>query len=42
MGLLWSSLKRRELANLAGDHLTDVADAAKQGIYRIKNHPEIP
>jgi transposase len=24
--LLWSSLKKRELANLAGDHLADVAD----------------
>ncbi|MET9935208.1 MULTISPECIES: transposase [unclassified Streptomyces] len=26
--LLWSSLKKRELANFAGDHLADVADAA--------------
>ncbi|MFD5430165.1 transposase [Streptomyces sp. NPDC127084] len=25
--LLWSSLKKRELANLAGDHLADIADA---------------
>ncbi|WP_432758528.1 transposase [Streptomyces virginiae] len=27
--LLWSSLKKRELANLAGDHLADVADATE-------------
>ncbi|MEU3885734.1 transposase [Streptomyces sp. NPDC029041] len=27
--LLWSSLKKRELANLAGDHLVDVADATE-------------
>lgn len=26
--LLWSATKTRELANLAGDHLADVADAA--------------
>jgi hypothetical protein len=26
--LLWSAIKTRELANLAGDHLADVADAA--------------
>ncbi|MFD9934090.1 transposase [Streptomyces massasporeus] len=32
--LLWSSLKKRELANLAGDHLADVADATEQGIHR--------
>ncbi|MFF3554211.1 transposase [Streptomyces tsukubensis] len=31
--LLWSSLKKRELANLAGDHLADVADATEQGIH---------
>ncbi|MEU6472460.1 transposase [Streptomyces massasporeus] len=30
--LLWSSLKKRELANLAGDHLADVA--TEQGIHR--------
>ncbi|MER6434444.1 hypothetical protein ABT272_43540 [Streptomyces sp900105245] len=33
--LLWSSLKKRELANLAGDDLADVADATEQGIHRI-------
>ncbi|WP_369181847.1 hypothetical protein [Streptomyces mutabilis] len=32
---LWSSLKQRELANLAGDHLADVADATEQGGHRI-------
>ncbi|MFD5426763.1 transposase [Streptomyces sp. NPDC127084] len=36
--LLWSLLKKRELANLAGDHLADVAE---QGIHRI-NNPELP
>jgi transposase len=33
--MLWSSIKTRELANLAGDHLADVADAAEDGINRI-------
>ncbi|MER7194864.1 transposase [Streptomyces flaveolus] len=37
--LLWSSLKKRELANLAGDHLADVADATEQGIHRINTNP---
>ncbi|GHJ97886.1 putative transposase [Streptomyces sp. NE5-10] len=37
--LLWSSLKKRELANLAGDHLADVADAAEQSIRRINTNP---
>ncbi|UXY17382.1 transposase [Streptomyces cynarae] len=36
--LLWSSLKKRELANLAGDHLADVADATEQGIRRINQN----
>jgi transposase len=27
--LLWSSLEKRELANLAGNHLADVADATE-------------
>ncbi|MFG2640136.1 hypothetical protein ACGFYP_04040 [Streptomyces sp. NPDC048370] len=35
MELLRSSLKKRELANLAGNHLADVADATEQGIHRI-------
>ena len=35
--LLWSSLKKRELANLAGDHL---ADATEHGIHRINNNPQ--
>ncbi|MFJ3337949.1 hypothetical protein ACIPM1_25195, partial [Streptomyces sp. NPDC086766] len=40
--LLWSSLKKRELANLAGDHLADVADATEQGIHRINANPRLP
>ncbi|WP_432089487.1 hypothetical protein [Streptomyces sp. bgisy095] len=39
MELLWSSLKKRELANLAGDHL---ADATEQGIRRINTNPQLP
>ncbi|MFI8192539.1 transposase [Streptomyces sp. NPDC085946] len=37
--LLWSALKKRELANLAGDHLADVAE---QGIHRIDHNPRLP
>ncbi|WP_235034748.1 transposase [Streptomyces sp. SLBN-115] len=37
--LLWSSLKKRELANLASDHIADVADATEQGIHRINHNP---
>ncbi|MFF9850481.1 transposase [Streptomyces litmocidini] len=37
--LLWSSLKKRELAHLAGDHLADVAE---QGIRRINDNPRLP
>ncbi|MCF2434362.1 hypothetical protein LV779_03060 [Streptomyces thinghirensis] len=33
--LLWSAIKARELAHLAGDHLADVADAAERGIHRV-------
>lgn len=33
--LLWSAIKTRELANLAGNHLADVADAAERGIRRV-------
>ncbi|MYQ46158.1 transposase, partial [Streptomyces sp. SID4985] len=40
--LLWSSLKKRELANLAGDHLADVADATEKGIHRINHNPQLP
>ncbi|MFD3330606.1 IS630 family transposase [Streptomyces sp. NPDC058701] len=40
--LLWSSLKRRELVNLAGDHLADVADATEQGIHRINQNRQLP
>ncbi|GGP32678.1 hypothetical protein GCM10018980_74360 [Streptomyces capoamus] len=40
--LLWSSLKKRELANLAGDHLADVTDATGQGIHRINANPRLP
>ncbi|MFJ5933537.1 transposase [Streptomyces sp. NPDC093071] len=39
---LWSSLKKRELANLAGDHLADVAGVAEQGIHRINHNPQPP
>ncbi|MFE5550219.1 transposase, partial [Streptomyces sp. NPDC056534] len=35
---LWSSLKKHELANLAGDHLADIADATEQGIRRINDN----
>ncbi|MFJ8542375.1 transposase [Streptomyces sp. NPDC093586] len=42
VGLLWSSLKKRELANLAGGHLADVADATEQGIHRINTNPRLP
>ncbi|WP_450279179.1 transposase [Streptomyces hydrogenans] len=37
--LLWSSLKKREFANLAGNHLADVAE---QGIRRINTNPRLP
>ncbi|MGG7569372.1 transposase [Streptomyces sirii] len=40
--LLWSALKARELANLAGDHLADVADAAERGIHRISQNDQLP
>ncbi|MFJ6650527.1 transposase [Streptomyces sp. NPDC091290] len=48
--LLWSSLKKRELANfaddhlagLANDHLANVADATEQGIHRINAIPRLP
>ncbi|MFE9500711.1 hypothetical protein [Streptomyces collinus] len=42
MELLWSSLKKRELANLAGDHIADVAEATEQGIHRINANPRLP
>ncbi|MBM9624508.1 IS630 family transposase [Streptomyces zhihengii] len=37
--LQWSSLKKRELANLAGDHL---ADATEHGIHRMNRNPQLP
>ncbi|MEU9337140.1 transposase [Streptomyces sp. NPDC048290] len=40
--LLWSSLKKRELANPADNHLADVADATEQGIHRINTTPQLP
>ncbi|MFG2639149.1 transposase [Streptomyces sp. NPDC048362] len=40
--LLWSSLKKRERANHAGDHLADDADATEQGIHRINTNPRLP
>ncbi|NYE47997.1 hypothetical protein HDA32_003117 [Spinactinospora alkalitolerans] len=33
--MLWSAIKARELANVAGEHLADVADAAEAGINRV-------
>ncbi|MEU0664305.1 hypothetical protein [Streptomyces lavendulocolor] len=30
------------LANLAGNHLADVADATEQGIHRINHNPQLP
>ncbi|MEU6394791.1 transposase [Streptomyces sp. NPDC046939] len=45
--LLWSAIKTRELANLAGDHLAgdhlaDVADAAERGIHRVCSDEQLP
>ncbi|MEW2426264.1 transposase [Streptomyces nigra] len=40
--LLWSSLKKCELANLVGAHFADVADATEQGIHRINHNPQLP
>ncbi|MET9862652.1 transposase [Streptomyces smyrnaeus] len=40
--LLWPALKKRELANLAGDHLADVADATERGIHRISRNNQLP
>ncbi|MEU9124941.1 transposase [Streptomyces sp. NPDC048506] len=40
--LLWSAIKTRELANLAGDHLADVADATERGIHRISQNDQLP
>jgi hypothetical protein len=40
--LLWSSLKKRGLANLADDHLADVADATEQRIHRINQNDQPP
>ncbi|MFF9340450.1 MULTISPECIES: hypothetical protein [unclassified Streptomyces] len=42
MELLWSPLKERELTNLAGDHLADVAYATEQGICRINQNQQPP
>jgi transposase len=38
---LWSSLKGVELANLAGDTLDDVIEAAERGIQRIRSTPHL-
>lgn len=40
--MLWSSIKTRELANVAGDHLADVADAAERGINRVCEDDRLP
>ncbi|GGT02288.1 hypothetical protein [Streptomyces chromofuscus] len=42
MELLWSTIKARELANLAGDHLADVADVTERGIHRISRNDQLP
>ncbi len=40
--MLWPAIKTRELANVAGDHLVDVADAAERGINRICEDDRLP
>ncbi len=40
--LLWSAIKTRELANLTGDHLADVADTAERGIHRVSSDEQLP
>ncbi|WP_405536595.1 transposase [Streptomyces antimycoticus] len=40
--LLWSATKTRELANLAGDHLADVADTAERAIHRVSSDEQLP
>ncbi|MGK3109288.1 transposase [Streptomyces sp. WAC05858] len=40
--LLWSAIKTRELANLAGDHLADVADTAERAIHRVSSDEQLP
>ncbi len=39
---LWSAIKLRESANLAGDRLADVADAAERGIRRVCSSEQLP
>lgn len=40
--LLWSSMKKHELANLAGHHLSEVAQAAETAIHRITTQEHLP
>ncbi|WP_250852729.1 transposase [Streptomyces rhizosphaericus] len=40
--LLWSAIKTRELTNLTGDHLADVADATERGIHRVCSDKHLP
>ncbi|MCQ8829051.1 transposase [Streptomyces malaysiensis] len=40
--LLWSAIKTRELANLAGDRLADVADTVERGIRRVSSDEQLP
>lgn len=40
--MLWSAIKTRELANVAGSHLADVADAAERGINRVCEEDRLP
>lgn len=40
--LLWANLKTGELANFAGSHLTEVADATEAGINRVCDNEHLP
>ncbi|MFD7702188.1 transposase [Streptomyces caelestis] len=39
---LWSAIRTREPANLVGDSLADVADAAERGIHRVCSSEQLP
>jgi hypothetical protein len=38
---LWANLKGVELANFAGDTVVEVADAAEQGIHRVRDDQQL-
>lgn len=40
--MLRASLKTRELANFAGDHLSEIADATETGINRVCDAEQLP